>query len=233
MSKPRIWELDALRGLCILAMVSVHLVYDLVELYGLIRWDYPGWFTFLMEWGGVLFFLISGACATFSRRSLKRGCLVFSCGMLCTAVTVGMYLAGFDRSVIIYFGALHSLGACMMLWHLLRRLSTPWLTAAGCGLLLPGLWFRNVTFSFPWLTPLGLVTADFVTSDFFPLLPYLGFFLLGAALGRTLYAGQVSLLPRVNPDRLPLRFLQICGRASLPIYLLHQPVISGLCWLLA
>ena len=39
--KKRIWELDALRGLCILGMVVVHFVYDLVELYGLIKWEYP------------------------------------------------------------------------------------------------------------------------------------------------------------------------------------------------
>ena len=30
----RVWELDALRGLCILGMILVHLVYDIRELYG-------------------------------------------------------------------------------------------------------------------------------------------------------------------------------------------------------
>ena len=33
--RKRIWELDALRGLCILGMVLVHLVYDIRDLYGL------------------------------------------------------------------------------------------------------------------------------------------------------------------------------------------------------
>ena len=31
MKRPRIWELDALRGLCILAVVAVHFIYDLVD----------------------------------------------------------------------------------------------------------------------------------------------------------------------------------------------------------
>ena len=34
--KQRIWELDALRGICVLGMVAVHFVYDLVELYALV-----------------------------------------------------------------------------------------------------------------------------------------------------------------------------------------------------
>lgn len=232
MSKPRVWELDALRGLCILGMVVVHLVYDLTDLYGLITWEYPAWFSFLMDWGGVLFFLISGVSATFGSRGMKRGFLVFSCGMVCTAVTVGMYLLGFSRSVIIYFGALHSLGVCMMLWIGLKRLPTICLILFGCVLAAAGLMIRNIPVPFPYLTPLGLVTADFSTADFFPLLPYLGFFLLGAGLGRTIYKEKVSLLPSVNADVFPIRFLRACGRASLPIYLLHQPVITGLCWLL-
>ena len=31
--KKRIWELDALRGLCVIGMVAVHLVYDLAVMY--------------------------------------------------------------------------------------------------------------------------------------------------------------------------------------------------------
>ena len=32
MTKKRIWELDALRGLCILGMILFHLVYDMTTL---------------------------------------------------------------------------------------------------------------------------------------------------------------------------------------------------------
>ena len=210
-------------------MVAVHLAYDLTELYGILRWAYPGWFSLLMDWGGMLFFLISGISATLGRRSLKRGFLVFSCGMLCTAVTFGMYLAGFGPGVIIYFGALHGLGACMMLWPIAKRLPTPALALAGGALAAAGVWLRRMTVSFPWLIPLGLTPPDFVTSDYFPLLPNLGVFLLGAALGRQLYPRRETRFPGVNPDAPVLRFLRACGRASLQIYLLHQPVISLLC----
>lgn len=213
-------------------MAVFHLVYDLVELYGIIRWSYPGWFSLAMNWGGVAFFLISGVSATLGRRSLKRGALVFSCGMLCTAVTLGMYLLGFSRDIIIYFGALHNLGACMMLWPLLKKLPSPASVCLGIVLAWLGLWLQQQAFPFPWLIPLGLTPPDFASSDYFPVLPYLGFFLLGTVLGRWLYPEKVSLFPGVDPAGQPARFLCFCGRASLPIYLLHQPVFSGLCLLI-
>ena len=58
--KKRIWELDAFRGLCIIGMVIVHLVYDLVDLYGIAEWQYPEWFAFVKDWGGLLFLILSG-----------------------------------------------------------------------------------------------------------------------------------------------------------------------------
>ena len=39
MSNTRIWELDALRGLCILGMIAVHLLFDLTGFYGAISFD--------------------------------------------------------------------------------------------------------------------------------------------------------------------------------------------------
>ena len=42
--KNRIWELDVFRGICIIGVVLVHLMYDLTELYSIIEWEYPTWF---------------------------------------------------------------------------------------------------------------------------------------------------------------------------------------------
>lgn len=231
MSK-RIWELDAARGLCILGMVAVHLVYDLSELYGPVSQAYPAEFRFVMDWGGVIFVVISGICVTFSRNSLKRGLIVFSCGMLVTAVTLGMAFMGFSADVVIYFGVLHCLGACMALWQGVKDLPRQGLTLLGIGFAAIGLWLQGEVWSFPWLIPLGFVTSTFASADYFPLLPYFGFFLLGAALGKTIYKEKKTLLPGVNSRALPLRFLRFCGRHSLLIYLLHQPVIAVLLWAL-
>lgn len=230
--KKRIWELDALRGLCILGMLAVHFIFDAVELYGLVQWQYGPVFVLLKDWGGIAFILLSGICVTLGSHCVSRGLLVFACGMLCTAVTLGMYALGLaDRSILIWFGILHCLGSCMVLWKPLGKLPVGWLALLGVAFASVGLWLTyRVRVSFDWLCPLGLYSLDFVTADYYPLLPYLGFFLLGAVLGRTVYRQKQTLLPQVNENSLPLGFLRFCGRHSLMIYLVHQPVFSGLLW---
>ncbi len=232
--KKRIWELDALRGLCILGMVVVHFVYDLVELYGLIKWEYPPLFSFVMDWGGVLFLLISGISATLGSRCIRRGLLVFASGLVVSAVTYGMYCFGYaGKSLIIYFGVLHCLGVCMLLWPIFRKL--PHWALALVGIALVGLGFYVRTL--PWvdtcfLMPLGIPWKGFASSDYFPLLPYLGFFLLGSALGKSVYRHKESLLPKVNAQNPIIRFFLLSGKHSLLIYLLHQPVLSAVFYLI-
>lgn len=230
----RIWELDAFRGICVIGMILVHLVFDLTVLYQLVDWRLPDWFMLVQNWGGVFFLLISGICVTLGRRSLHRGAVVFGCGMLVTAVTVGMYHFGMaGKSIIIYFGVLQCLGVCMMVWPLFKKL--PWwaLVAVGVIMAAVGLWLdTQPSVDFYWLMPFGLPWHGFATSDYFPLLPNLGFFLLGAALGRTLYSNKQSLLPKVNENHPVLAFFRLCGKHSLWIYLAHQPILSGLFMLL-
>lgn len=231
--KKRIWELDVFRGICILGVIAVHFIYDLTELYGIIEWEYPDWFSFVKDWGGVLFILLSGICATLGSRSVRRGLIVFASGLIITAVTYGMYRFGFAKSIIIYFGVLHCLGVCMMLWFFFKRLPGWLLAVLGIAMVAAGLYLRHVCLvDYPWLVPLGFTFPDFATSDYFPLLPNLGFFLLGAVLGRTVYRKKESLLPFVSDRNIIVRIFSFFGRQSLLIYLLHQPVLAAICMLL-
>lgn len=232
--KKRIWELDVLRGVCILGMVVVHLIYDLQTFFSLPFLADSRLFDLIKQWGGVLFLLISGICVTLGSHPVRRGLIVFACGLICSAVTAGMYFLNMaDKSIIIYFGVLHCLGVCMLLWPLFKRLPVWALGLVGLGLTVLGLWLSgNVFVDFPWLIPLGLVPEDFASSDYFPLLSNLGFFLVGAFLGKTLYRKKETLLPRVNPANPVLAFFTRLGKWSLPVYLLHQPIITGLLYLI-
>ena len=232
--KQRIWELDAFRGICILGMVVVHFIYDLVELYGILDWNYPAVFSFVKDWGGVLFLLLSGVCATLGSRSIRRGLIVFACGLVCTAVTAGMYLLDLaGKYIIIWFGVLHCLGLCMILWAGFKKLPTWALALLGAAIIAAGFAMDGIRVEATWLFPLGLTYRGFSSSDYFPLLPNLGFFLLGAVMGRTLYREKETLLPKINANGKVLRFLGFCGRQSLFIYLLHQPVLSLVCQVIA
>ena len=225
--KQRIWELDAIRGICILGMVLVHVCFDLLmfkilqptgTLYDI--------FHFLSQWGGVLFFLISGICVTLGSHPIRRGLMVFGAGLLCTLVTAGMYLAGMmSKSIIIYFGVLHCLGICMLLWPLLKKLPVWGLGILGIVIIAVGFYIKQFRVETFLLVPLGWMPHFFASSDYFPILPNLGYFLMGIVLGRTLYRKKTSLLPKVNPNNPLLRFFNFFGKHSLPIYLLHQPLV--------
>lgn len=230
--KNRIWELDALRGLCILGMVAVHGIYDAVELYELLNWRYPPIFTIVKDWGGVAFLLLSGVCATLGSRSVRRGLVVFGCGMAVTAVTaVGFFLGLSHGSLVISFGVLHCLGLSMVLWPVFQNWKGKNLALLGAVLALLGLWLREMAVNTPWLIPFGLTPPGFFTADYFPMLPNFGFFLLGAALGKRLYADKTTRFPRKQGP--VSRFLAACGRHSLTIYLLHQPVLLAVLALLS
>lgn len=231
--KKRIWELDMLRGVFMILIITFHLVYDLVFLYGIMELRTPLARTLYQlgnDWAGTPFLLISGLCATLGSRPVKRGLTVIAGGLAINLVTTGMYLFGFaDKSIIIYFGVLHCIGTCMLLWPLFRKLPTAALLIPGILMAAAGLYLRHgVYVNFPWLIPLGFVTRSFASSDFFPLLPNLGYFLIGAAAGRTIYAKKQTLLPKVNEQNFVIRFFSFFGKHSLIIYLLHQPILAGL-----
>lgn len=213
----RIPELDLMRGFCILVMAAVHFIYDLTELYPVFQ-SAPPHYLFLKEQGGAVFFLISGVSATLGSHPLKRGLQVFLCGMLVSAVTGA---AGFP----VRFGVLSCLGVCMLLWTLFRSLPAPPLIFFSAAALLLGTVFPHVPVSAPFLYPLGLCRPDFQSADYFPLFPFFGFFLAGSCLGRRLYRNRRSLLPRFSFSSPPARFLRLCGRKPLILYLAHQPFL--------
>ena len=233
MQKQRIWELDALRGLCILCVIVVHFLFDLQYFIGL-ELTLPGWFLFVQQYGGVIFVILSGCCATLGTRSFRSGVIVFGAGMLISLVTAGMYGLGLaDRTVIVWFGVLHLLGLSMMLYPVLKKLPSVPMAVLALVIILTGYAITGTVVETHLLFPFGLVYHGFYSSDYFPIFPQLGWFLLGVVLGRTVYAGKQTLLPGRAQDFFLLRFLRWCGRQSLFIYLLHQPLLYGVLELLA
>ena len=231
MAKQRIWELDALRGICILGMVLFHLLYDLTGMYHILPFSIPSGLLLLANYGTKVFLLLSGLCVTLGSHPVRRGLIVFAAGMACTFVTWLMCAFGFlGSTMVIRFGVLHCLGICMLLWPLLKKLPLPWLTVLGLLVIGIGIWWDsgNVRVDVQWFFPLGLRAHGFSSGDYFPLFPCLGWFLLGAVLGKTLYHKKQSLLPQPGFTA----FFCLCGQHSLPIYLIHQPLFAAILFLL-
>ena len=226
--KSRIWELDALRGVCILCVIVVHFLFDL-SFFGGLDLTLPAWYVFLQEYGGAIFVVLSGVCVTLGSKSVRRGLIVFACGMLITAVTYGMYRLGMSGAdVVVKFGVLHLLGVCMLVYPAFKKLPPAALAVLGLLIAVTGYAIRGVVVPQHWLFPLGLTYEGFTSSDYFPLFPQLGYFLIGAAIGKTAYREKKTLLPGSFQKTPVARFFCWCGRQSLFIYLLHQPIVYGL-----
>jgi len=69
------------------------------------------------------------------------------------------------------------------------------------------------------------------TEDYVPLLPWFGVVLIGIFLGRTLFGGARVPEWAQWESRGPIaRGLALAGRHSLVIYLVHQPLLMAVLW---
>ena len=84
----RIYTLDELRGFAILCMIVHHATLDVGDVLGL-EWGYTLFDALctLQPIFWAIFIVISGICSRLSRNTLKRGLLVFACGLVITFFT--------------------------------------------------------------------------------------------------------------------------------------------------
>ena len=218
----RILEIDALRGVAIILMVIFHIIVDLTDFYGYHFQYLSGFWYYEGKAAAILFMLLAGVSSSFSRSAVRHGLELLAWGMVLTAVT---WL--FAPAMYIRFGILHFLGTSLLTWPLLKKLQPRALLLVAAGAVAPGGYVAELTGSTIWLLPFGVMPANFASMDYYPLFPWYGVFVMGAAAGKTLYAQQTSLFPALTPPR----WLVWLGRRSLAIYLLHQPLILGMLYL--
>jgi uncharacterized membrane protein len=225
----RIWEIDFFRGLSIILVVCYHLLYDLGAYVGVERFfgfstdlSTIAW-TIAQYFFAGLFVVLSGTSSTLTRSNLRRGLKLLAVSLAVTAIT---YI--FDSSQTVWFGILQLLAVSILIFGLAFKKAKSG-TCAAWGVFVLGLGLavsllkKSMTIPFDWLLPLGIHSPGYASFDYFPLIPWFGVFLIGAVLGRSVYAPRRSLLPW----RLPQTFVNAAGRHSLLIYIVHQPVILG------
>lgn len=241
-TKVRLSGLDAIRGITLLSMIGYHACWDLQYLFGVELFGFGGIWTYFWQqsicW---TFIFLSGFCWSLGRHHLKRGIYVFGAGLLITGVTL---LVVPDAHVI--FGVLTLIGSCMLLMIPLERLFRK--VAAGTGFwmsMLLFLLFRNVNdqelgfgdwtivtlpdlfYSNLLSTYLGFPDPDFYSADYFSLIPW-GFLFVAGYFGYQ-FVEKKHLMQRLFSWKLP-PFTAV-GRYSLPVYLVHQPVVFGVLWI--
>ena len=229
MSKRRIDLLDLWRASAVVCMVIYHYLYD-YAMAGHLTWAqiYSPPISILQIFSSYSFIVIAGISSRLSRSNVKRGGLVLLCAMGLSAVA---YFAG----VPIWFGILHFLGCCMILYGLLGKYieCLPQRCAPFVFLAL-FLVMKYVTAVAPavrtrLLVPIGFPYPGFYSADYYPLLPWMFLFLFGTWLGGVFRErDDTEWLYTPVPAALTWP-----GRHSLVIYLAHQPLFYALTYAFA
>lgn len=238
----RYWEIDTLRGVAIVMMVIYHLMWDFWYFQVLPNVVlYEGFWKYFQRTCANLFLILVGvslAVVTIRRMGddskslprprpyLLRGLRIFGWGM---AITV---IVAFANIGYVHFGILHLIGAASILAYPFLRLR--WINLGLWALLfVAGFLLLDVRVDFPWLLWLGLTPEAYFPNDYFPLIPYFGVVLLGIFLGNTFYGpyGRRFPLPDLS-GWVRWTGLSWMGRHSLPIYLVHQPLLFVILWAL-
>ncbi len=240
----RFGEVDVFRGIAILMMVIYHLFFDLTY-FGICQLDVSSGILFILaRTTAFIFIFLVGVSLTLSYsraqilaenngktnfflKYLKRGVKIFFLGIFITLVT--WLFIPYD---FIVFGILHFIGIAIILEYPL--LNKKYLNLVlGIVFIILGFIFAQITVTYPWLIWLGLKPSVFITVDYFPLLPWLGVVSLGQFTGRTLYKNYKRgyYLPDLSTNML-IRIFSYIGRNSLFIYLIHQPILIILLYLL-
>ncbi len=83
----------------------------------------------------------------------------------------------------------------------------------------------KAVYPIPYLAWLGFPSPDFVSGDYYPLIPFIFMYLAGFFAARTAQKANRKAPAWANSNPIPA--LASLGRHALPFYLLHQPVILG------
>ncbi len=243
MKKMRYTGLDFLRGCILISMILYHAIWDMVYIFGIeCKW-FESTYAYIWQqsicWG---FILLSGFCWPFGKKHWKRGLLIFGGGAIITIIT-----QIFVPHSIIIFGVLTMLGSCMILTILLDKGLQRWNPIVG--FILFFLLFvitRNINQGYlgfekwNWIklssmfyvndftTYLGFMRPGFYSTDYFSLFPWMFLFLTGYFLQKSFEKyGLLILLSSIE-----CKWLERIGKHSLEIYMLHQPIIYVVIYIL-
>jgi len=234
----RFWEIDLLRTIAIVGMITFHTLY-LLNYFDIHNTGVPGvpygfWWWFPKVTGGTFIFLAGVSLTITHSRSKRmsgfmlRGLKIFAWGIGITLITWLISREGYVR-----FGILHFFGIAFILAPFFTRLRFINLIL-GIALLAIGIYLQEqrVFVDFPWLLWLGLMPRGFWTMDYWPLLPWFGLFLVGMFCGKILYP-QGNRRFNIHEFNDPVTSaLTLPGRHPLVIYLAQWPVVIGVLLLL-
>ncbi len=242
--KYRIFELDFLRGIAIALVIMDHFIFNLYY-FGRI-WDasniffdtifYPlknfAYFylnhplrTWVRRFVIMIFFLISGVGASFSKNNKTRGFKTLGLALVITLFSV-IFSIITNLNTMIYFNAIHVFGICAIVYYLMENVQWKYTALVAIIVFLVGILIavNPPTVNTILFAPFGIYPRGVYPADLMSITPWLGFFLIGAILGKFYYSEKTSLIVKTEATNYsrPILFM---GRHSLFFYFGHQVIL--------
>ena len=227
----RLASIDAIRAIAVLAMIAYHFCFDL-RYFGVITPDLehgPVWLvartlilsSFLLLAGVSL--VLADANKMSDERFWRHVGAIAGCAVLVSAASYLMFPQTF-----IWFGVLHAIAVTLVIARpLVHFPRTAFLI--GCVVIAAGIAFSHPVFNQFALGWIGFLTVKPYAEDYVPLFPWAGVVLCGIAVGHELVRNRFAVLA---PIAAPPPRLAWLGRHTLAVYMLHQPVLLGVLWVL-
>lgn len=228
----RLWHIDFVRGMAVLAMVFYHFMWDMY-FFGL----YPtnvtagGWRLFARIIATTFLLLVGVSMALTAERKpplmrdrlwLVRGAKLLGWAMAITVVTWV-----FLEDALILYGILHLIATALLLAPILWRIRVSAPILGGLFVWI-GVVLADRSGEVSWLLPFGISPEHYPAVDYFPVFPWLGVVMLGIGIGQLLRPRLARL--QVSPQGPPLSWVAAVGRHSLLVYIVHQPVLLAGFW---
>ncbi len=230
----RKWEIDSLKGIAIILVVAFHLFFDLhvfkdipFSTLTITCWNYLG------RIAATLFIMLSGVSLTLNYHTTRSNFWFYKMSiragkLLLIAASITLVTRMLFPEEYIIFGILHFLAVASAIGYILVEYI--WLNSIfGILLLALGYALRSLSIHSSYFIWLGLTPPTFASLDYFPLIPWLGVYIFGIALGNLVYPyGSVRYILPDYSHYWPIKFLVLLGRYTLLLYIIHQPLFFAL-----
>lgn len=177
----------------------------------------------------LVFITLSGIVSTLSRREKSKKDIlrkavkrisILSLAALSVSVTTLLF---FPEQKITW-GILHFFALASLVGMVTVRLGVMNMIL-GVSLLIGAHWLPEYSDSI-LLIPLGIPPRNYFSADYYPLIPWFGYYLIGQGIGNILY--RYHLLTWLDWNIVGSSFFMFCGRYALIIYLLHVPILYAI-----
>ena len=223
--RKRIDLIDCTRGFCLICMVFYHFLFNIVNMFDLpSALLYNPILNLLQIVFAAIFIIICGISSNFSKNNIRRGFQICAAALLVTIVTYSLNNVSYVK-----FGILHFLGVSTLLFGLIKnkfdKLSlNKWVAPILILLFILTRDLLLIDFNSDFLFIFGIMSDSFTSLDYFPIIPWIFIFFAGAYLGKYI---KIGLFPRWFYT-VKCKPLSVIGKHSLLIYVLHQPILTGL-----